>query len=224
MRNYNLEKRKFVIAGVAVAIVFGYILRLFTLQIMSDDYKKNADSNAFLNKVQYPARGAIYDRKGRLMVYNQPAYDVTVIMREVEDLDTLDFCRTLDITPEFFRKRMEDIKNRSVNPGYSPYTEQVFLSQLPAEEFAVFQEKLFRFPGFYIQRRTTRQEATFFGATPRALAAADSISSLESSFPMGFDISISFICRSGLFCSRRNYSSAARDAGATERGVRSPCR
>ena len=81
MRNYNLEKRKFVIAGVAVAIVFGYILRLFTLQIMSDDYKKNADSNAFLNKVQYPARGAIYDRKGRLMVYNQPAYDVTVIMR-----------------------------------------------------------------------------------------------------------------------------------------------
>ena len=157
MRNYNLEKRKFVIAGVAVAIVFGYILRLFTLQIMSDDYKKNADSNAFLNKVQYPARGAIYDRKGRLMVYNQPAYDVTVIMREVEDLDTLDFCRTLDITPEFFRKRMEDIKNRSVNPGYSPYTEQVFLSQLPAEEFAVFQEKLFRFPGFYIQRRTIRQ-------------------------------------------------------------------
>ena len=157
MRNYNLEKRKFVIAGVAVAIVFGYILRLFTLQIMSDDYKKNADSNAFLNKVQYPARGAIYDRKGRHMVYNQPAYDVTVIMREVEDLDTLDFCRTLDITPEFFRKRMEDIKNRSVNPGYSPYTEQVFLSQLPAEEFAVFQEKLFRFPGFYIQRRTTRQ-------------------------------------------------------------------
>ena len=146
MRNYNLEKRKFVIAGVAVAIVFGYILRLFTLQIMSDDYKKNADSNAFLNKVQYPARGAIYDRKGRLMVYNQPAYDVTVIMREVENLDTLDFCRTLDITPEFFRKRMEDIKNRSVNPGYSPYTEQVFLSQLPAEEFAVFQEKLFRFP------------------------------------------------------------------------------
>ena len=82
MRDYNLEKRKFVIAGVAIAIVFGYILRLFTLQIMSDDYKKNAASNAFLNKVQYPARGAIYDREGRLMVYNQPAYDVMVVMRE----------------------------------------------------------------------------------------------------------------------------------------------
>ena len=157
MRDYNLEKRKFVIAGVAIAIVFGYILRLFTLQIMSDDYKKNAASNAFLNKVQYPARGAIYDREGRLMVYNQPAYDVMVVMREVEHLDTLDFCQTLGITKEYFIKRMADIKNRALNPGYSRYTEQVFMSQLPAEEFAVFQEKLFRFPGFYVQRRTTRQ-------------------------------------------------------------------
>ncbi len=159
MRNYDLEKRKFVIAGMAVAIVFGYILRLFMLQIMNDDYKKNADSNAFLNKVQYPARGAIYDREGRLLVYNQPAYDIMVVMREVEQLDTLDFCQTLGITKEYFIKRMADIKNRTLNPGYSSYTEQVFMSQLPAEEFAVFQEKLFRFPGFYVQRRTTRQYA-----------------------------------------------------------------
>ena len=157
MRNYNLEKRKFVIGGVAVAIVIGYIVQLFALQIMNDEYKKNADSNAFLNKVQYPARGAIYDRQGRLMVYNQPAYDVTVVMREVEELDTLDFCRTLGISKEFFIKRMADIKNRALNPGYSRYTEQIFMSQLPAEEFAVFQEKIFRFPGFYVQRRTTRQ-------------------------------------------------------------------
>ena len=157
MHNYNLEKRKFVIGGAAIVIVLIYILRLFALQIMSDDYKKNADSNAFLKKVQFPARGAIYDRNGRLMVYNQPAYDLMVVMREVNNLDTLDFCETLGITKEFFIKRMADIKNRALNPGYSRYTEQLFLSQLPAEEFAVFQEKLFRFPGFYILRRTTRQ-------------------------------------------------------------------
>ena len=157
MHNYNLEKRKFVIGGAAIVIVLIYILRLFALQIMSDDYKKNADSNAFLKKVQFPARGAIYDRNGRLMVYNQPAYDLMVVMREVNNLDTLDFCETLGITKEFFIKRMADIKNRALNPGYSRYTEQLFLSQLPAEEFAVFQEKLFRFHGFYIQRRTTRQ-------------------------------------------------------------------
>ncbi len=159
MHNYNLEKRKFVIGGAAVFIVLVYILRLFALQILNDDYKKNADSNAFLKKVQFPARGVIYDRNGCLMVYNQPAYDLMVVMREINSLDTLDFCETLGITKEFFIKRMADIKNRALNPGYSRYTEQLFISQLPAEEFAVFQEKLFRFPGFYIQRRTTRQYA-----------------------------------------------------------------
>lgn len=164
MHNYNLEQRRFVIGGIAVAIVFIYIIRLFSLQIMSDDYKKNADSNAFLNKVLFPARGTIYDRNGKLMVYNQPAYDVMVVMREVEGLDTLDFCQTLGITKGFFIKRMEDIKNRKLNPGYSRYIEQLFMGQLPAEEFAVFQEKLFKFPGFYIQRRTTRQYTYKVGA------------------------------------------------------------
>ena len=73
MRNYEFGKRKFVIGGVATAIVIVYIIRLFTLQLMSDDYKKNADSNAFLKKIDYPSRGIITDRNGELLVYNQPA-------------------------------------------------------------------------------------------------------------------------------------------------------
>ncbi len=164
MSDYNLEKRKLVIGGVVVSVVLVYLIRLFTLQIMSDDYKKNADSNAFLNKVLFPARGTIYDRNGELLVYNQPAYDVMVIMKEVEDLDTLDFCRTLNISRDYFLKRMADIKNRNLNPGYSRYTEQMFVSQLSAEEFAVFREKLFKFKGFYIQRRTIRQYTYSVGA------------------------------------------------------------
>ena len=68
MSKFNLENRRFVLSGVAVAIVTIYIIRLFTLQLMSDDYKKNADSNAFLKKIEFPSRGAIYDRNGRLMV------------------------------------------------------------------------------------------------------------------------------------------------------------
>ncbi len=164
MRDYNLEKRKFVIGGVVVTIVLLYLIRLFTLQIMSDDYKKNADSNAFLNKVLFPARGAIYDRNGDLLVYNQPAYDVMVVMKEIENLDTLDFCQTLNISKEYFIKRMADIKNRNLNPGYSRYTEQMFMNQLSAEDFAVFQEKLFKFKGFYIQRRTIRQYTYNVGA------------------------------------------------------------
>lgn len=156
-RDYNLERRKYVIGGAVLAVALLFIVRLFVLQIMSDDYKKHADSNAFLKKIQYPSRGVIYDRTDKLLVYNQPAYDITVVMKEITSLDTLDLCRTLQITPEFLKKRFRDLKNRNLNPGYSPYTNQVFLTQLSAEECGVFQEKQFKFPGFYIQRRTIRQ-------------------------------------------------------------------
>ena len=156
-RDYNLERRKYVIGGAVLVVALLFIVRLFVLQIMSDNYKKHADSNAFLKKVQYPSRGVIYDRTDKLLVYNQPAYDIMVVMKEITSLDTLDLCRTLQITPDFLRKRFRDLKNRKLNPGYSPYTNQVFLSQLSAEECGVFQEKQFKFPGFYIQRRTIRQ-------------------------------------------------------------------
>ena len=158
MKDYNLENRRFVIGGVATIIVVVYILRLFTLQLMSDDYKKNADSNAFLKKVEFPSRGAITDRHGKLLVYNQPAYDIMVVMNEESGrLDTTEFCQTLGITKEFFIKRMNDIKDRSKNPGYSRFTQQLFMSQLSSQEFSMFQEKIFRFPGFYVQRRSIRQ-------------------------------------------------------------------
>ncbi len=82
MKDYKLENRRYVIGGLAIVIVVVYIIRLFTLQLLSDDYKKNADSNAFLKKVEYPSRGVIYDRNGKLLVYNQPAYDIMVVMNE----------------------------------------------------------------------------------------------------------------------------------------------
>lgn len=156
-RIYRLARRRYVIGGVVLVVVILFILRLFVLQILSDDYKKNAESNALLRRVQYPSRGVMYDRTGKLLVYNQPAYDITVIMKEITQLDTMDLCRTLKVTPEFVRRRFQDLKNRRLNPGYSPYTHQVFLTQLSAEDCGVFQEKMFMFPGFYIQRRTIRQ-------------------------------------------------------------------
>ena len=122
---YNLENRKYVIASVVVGIVIAYILRLFSLQIVSDEYKLHADSNAFLKKTQYPARGVIYDRNDSLLVYNQPAYDVTFIPREVKGLDTLDLCETLGITRESFEQRMKELRN---TPGYSYYTHQTLMT------------------------------------------------------------------------------------------------
>lgn len=156
-KNYLLEKRKYVIGAAAIVIVALYLCRLFMLQITTDDYKQNADNNAFLNKIQYPSRGAIYDRTGDLLVFNQPAYDIYLVPKEINNLDTLDLCRTLDITREQFQRIMDDMRNRRKNPGYSRYTQQLFMSQLSAEECGVFQEKLFKFPGFSIQRRTIRQ-------------------------------------------------------------------
>lgn len=158
MKDFSLENRRFVIGGVAVVIVLIYIIRLFTLQLMSDDYKKNADSNAFLKKIEYPSRGIIKDRNGKLLVYNQPAYDIMVVMNEEKGrLDTMEFCRTLGISKEYFIERMDEIKDRSKNPGYSRFTQQLFMSQLSNEEFSMFQEKIFRFPGFYVQKRSIRQ-------------------------------------------------------------------
>lgn len=158
MKDYQLENRKYVIGGIATVIVIIYIIRLFTLQIMSDDYKKNADSNAFLKKIEFPSRGIITDRNGKLLVYNQPAYDIMVVMKEAKGkLDTMAFCNTLGITKEEFDKRMSNIKDRSRNPGYSPYTQQLFLSQLPEKQFSILNEKIYRFPGFYVQRRSIRQ-------------------------------------------------------------------
>ena len=163
-RDYQLEKRKYTIGGVVTLIVLVFIIRLFTLQIMSDDYKRNADSNALLQRVKYPPRGLIYDRQGRLLVFNQPAYDITVVMKEVEKFDTLELATSLGVSKDFLVKRFKDIRDRRLNPGYSRYTHQVLLTQLSSEDCAVFREKLFNFPGFYIQARTVRQYGYDCGA------------------------------------------------------------
>ncbi|MCC8144399.1 MAG: penicillin-binding protein 2 [Tannerellaceae bacterium] len=152
-----LENRRYVIAGAVVVLILIFIVRLFFLQIVSPDYKAWADSNAFLKKTLYPSRGMIYDRNGNLLVYNQPAYDVMVIMREVQPFDTLDFCNILGITQETFVKRIADIRNRRLNPGYSSYVPQLFMNQLSVQGYGVLQEKLYKFPGFYIQNRTIRE-------------------------------------------------------------------
>ncbi len=165
MKDYSLDNRRYVIAGVAVLIVVVYTIRLFMLQITSDDYKKSADSNAFLKKIEYPSRGVISDRNGKLLVYNQPSYDIMVVMNEVGNrLDTLELCQALNITKEDFDSRMTTIKDRNKNPGYSRFTQQLFMSQLSDHDFSVFQEKMFRFPGFYVQRRSIRQYQYPFAA------------------------------------------------------------
>jgi len=152
-----LAKRRHIIAAVVVIMGLVYVAQLFNLQLMSPQYREYADSNAFLRRTLYPARGAIYDRKGKLLVYNRPTYDVMMVVREMEAFDTLDFCRTLNIDMERFYTLDAEMKDRRRNPGYSSYTQQLFMSQLNVEEYGLLQEKLYKFPGIYIQSRTERQ-------------------------------------------------------------------
>lgn len=155
--NSITEGRYFIISAIIIVIVIILITQLFNLQILKDEYKDSADGNAFFKKTLYPARGTISDREDRLLVYNQPTYDVVYIPREVQPFDTLDFCNILGITKEDFRKRIENIKDRRLNRGYSPYTLQTFMTQLTVREYGLLQEKLYKFPGFYVQNRALRQ-------------------------------------------------------------------
>lgn len=164
MKNLDFDKRKYIIALIAVIIIAVYIVRLLSLQVFSDEYKQSADSNAFFKKVQYPARGLIYDRDSTLMVYNELSYSIMVIMDEQQGVDTLDFCKTIGMTKEEYILRMEKIKDRNSNPGYSRYTPQLFLNQVTPEKFAVFQEKLYKFKGFYADQRTVRRYSASCGA------------------------------------------------------------
>lgn len=138
-------------------IVVVYSLQLFNLQILKTEYRDFADSNAFFKKNLYPSRGSIYDRNGKLLVYNQPTYDVMMVVREMKEFDTLDFCNTLNIDNATFKKLNDEMRDRRRNPGYSSYTPQLFMSQLDVQEYALLQEKLYKFPGIYIQNRTERQ-------------------------------------------------------------------
>lgn len=157
MLNDTNYKRRYTVSAIAVAVVLIYVVRLFFLQIIDSSSNDKADSNALVRRTIYPSRGLIYDRNGELLVFNQPIYEVTMIMREMgRQFDTVAFCNALDISTQEFDTRMADIKNRKKNRGYSSYTPQVFMNQLKKEDIANLQESLFRFPGIQISKRTIR--------------------------------------------------------------------
>lgn len=157
MLNDTNYKRRYTVSAIAVGVVLIYIVRLFFLQIIDSSSNDKADSNALVRRTIYPSRGLIYDRNGELLVFNQPIYEVTMIVREMgRQFDTVAFCNALDISTQEFDTRMADIKNRKKNRGYSSYTPQVFMNQLKKEDIANLQESLFRFPGIQISKRTIR--------------------------------------------------------------------
>lgn len=143
--------RKYVIMALIVLASFGLIIRLFVIQVVKDSYRISADNNVLRYVTQYPARGLIYDRNGKLIVINQAAYDLMVIPAQTSNIfDTTGFCNLLGISNQFFRERMKAAVN------YQRRAPSVFLKQISNETYASFQEKMFLYPGFYVQPRTLR--------------------------------------------------------------------
>jgi penicillin-binding protein 2 len=143
--------RKYVIMAIIVLATLSLLVRLFIIQVVKSSYRLSADNNVLRYVTQYPARGLILDRNGKLIVYNQAAYDLMVIPTQVVNIDTLAFCDLLGISNELFRKQMKLAVN------YSRRAPSVFLKQVSNETYARFQEKMFMYPGFYVQPRTLRK-------------------------------------------------------------------
>lgn len=156
-KDYNLAKRRWVIVAFLLVIAVIFAVRLWDLQLNDMKYKESADSNAFLKRTIYPSRGLIYDRNGELVVFNQPAYDVMIIVHDATDFDSVGFCNTLGITMQELRDRFAAMRDPRRNPGYSKYSPQKLISHLDAADYGRLHEKLYRFPGLYIQKRVLRQ-------------------------------------------------------------------
>ena len=143
--------RKAVISGLFICILVIYIFRLFNLQVIDESYKLSAINNSQRIETQYPARGLIYDRNHKLLVYNQAAYDLMVIPRQVKTFDTLELISLLGIERELLEKNLEKCKH------YSRFKASVLISQITDDKYARLQEKLYKYPGFFMQTRTLRK-------------------------------------------------------------------
>jgi len=150
--------RKIVIISTFLVIGFIYIVRLFYIQVIDKSYTLSANNNVLRYVTQFPARGLIYDRNGKLLLYNEAVYDLMVIPRQVKDLDTAEICRLLQITPEGFNERMKKAHD------YSPILASAFEKQISKETYGYIEEKLYRFRGFFVQPRTLRKYPMSIGA------------------------------------------------------------
>jgi penicillin-binding protein 2 len=146
----NFFERRYVITGIFITIVVVLLARLFYIQIIDDRYFYFANNNVIRKNILFPARGAILDRNGKILVQNEPVYDLMVIPKQVAPFDTVEFCKLIGIDKEGFDKRFEKAKK------YSPYRSSIFEKQLSVSFYRSLQERLSDFPGFFGQLRSVR--------------------------------------------------------------------
>jgi len=146
----QLFNRKYIIQGLFVLVALILLGRLFYIQVASDKYFLDANNNALRKKFIYPARGVITDRNGKVLAQNQPTYDLMVTPNEVKPFDTLSLCNIIGITMGDFREKFRKAK------VYSKYQASIFQKLLSVETYAMLQERMANYKGFYVQKRTIR--------------------------------------------------------------------
>src|SRR5690606_38497671 len=145
------NQRQYVIALIFIGVALIFLIRLFYVQVIDDHYKLDATSNVRRHLVKYPARGLIYDRNNELLVYNEAAYDLMVTpMLLNKQIDTAAFCELIGISKEEFITKIQKAKS------FSYQKSSVFEKEIPATAYAKIQEKMYNYPGFFVQTRTLR--------------------------------------------------------------------
>ncbi|MEY3405133.1 MAG: hypothetical protein RL161_563 [Bacteroidota bacterium] len=147
------EIRKLVFQILVIAVGAIFLIKLFFIQVLDEKYGELADSNSVLRIVEYPYRGLIFDRNGRLLVYNEPEFDIMVQVNEMSEFDSAAFCQALGIDRQQLKDRFREMVDLR---EYLPYKPTLFMDKLSSADIARFQDRLDEFPGFYIQARTTR--------------------------------------------------------------------
>lgn len=145
------ENRRFIIQGVFILIGIVFLVKLFALQVVDKTYQMKADRNIVHTITEYPFRGLMYDRNKKLIVYNEPIYDLMVIPRDVYVADTAEFCQLFDITREDFEANMKKAR------AYSPVKPSSFLKKISHQKYAQIQDHMYKFNGFYANPRTVRR-------------------------------------------------------------------
>jgi len=144
--------------SITVIVAGIFLYRLLDLQVLNTNYQTLSENNAVLEIAEYPERGFIYDRNGTLLVANQPAYDVMIIPENVSPFDTLSFCQLTGIS----KKQL--IKNLRKARRYSKRLPSVVVNQISKETYARLQEQMWKFEGFFTQKKSLREYRTQHGA------------------------------------------------------------
>lgn len=149
---FTFEKKNIIIIAVVIAFIV-IIVRLFSIQIVNNEYRLTADNNVLKYEIRYPARGLILDRNREVLVGNKIIYDIMVTPVEVREFDTIALCKMFDIDTSFVKEKFREYKRFRSKVGFRTLT---FLSQVSDEQFNVFSENLYKFPGFSGTPRTSR--------------------------------------------------------------------